>query len=623
MSTSDLSEHVVSENQTLGLHKRQARSTPIRMSIKQRLPLFIGLLLLGVIAASILAAYQGMKNIALDAERERLRLLTKQLSDFIQQSSAIQSNRTATMANNAAVRNYFKSPQPNTKQEVINLLQPPSAPQDLNALDIELWNINHTIALIVPEGSTPIPLSLEAEFKQTLTTPVNTATGEMRLINDKIVFPIVAAVKDESGQHIGYLVRWRKVLATPESRKQFMDLLGANTELYLGNIHGAIWSDLVNAVTMPPVDVRSAQGVVNYKRDNKNSVMALGRAVPGTPWFVLVEIPTQDMFAQANKFLRWMIIVGSLILVAGLASAFLLSRSITRPLQTLTEASTEIAKGNYSQLVYVNRDDELGELARSFNTMVAQVRDSQKILEQKVQQRTAQLEAVNKELEAFSYSVSHDLRAPLRAINGFSRILLDNYSQMPDDAKRYLNLVCTNAQQMGRLIDDLLGFSRLGRQQMKTQAVSPTLIVNQVLDELQNEKQGRQIEISVDDLPQVQADPSLLKQVYTNLISNALKYTRGTDIAEIKIGSFTDGEQNNETVYYVKDNGTGFDMQYAHKLFGVFQRLHRIEDYEGTGVGLAIVQHIVNRHGGRIWAEAEVGKGATFYFTLQGDNLND
>lgn len=623
MNTSDLSEHVVSENQTLGLHKRQARLTPIRMSIKQRLPLLIGILLLGVIAASILAAYQGMKNIALDAESERLRLLTKQLSDFIQQTSAVQLSRTATLAGNPAVRNYLKSPQSDLKQDVISALQPSSAQPDQNALDIELWNANHTIALIIPEGSPQTPSGLETEFSQTSTTPTNTAMGEMRIINDKIVFPIVAAVKDDNGRHIGYLVRWRKVLASPEARKQFMDLLGANTELYLGNTNGEVWSDLVTKVAKPPVDVRSNQGVVSYKRDNKPSVMALGRAVPGTPWLVLVEIPTQAMFAQANKFLRWMIIVGSLLLIIGLSSAFLLSRSITTPLQSLTEASTEISKGNYSQLVNVHRDDELGELARSFNTMVIQVRDSQKTLEQKVKQRTAQLETVNKELEAFSYSVSHDLRAPLRAINGFSRILLDNYSQMPDDAKRYLDLVCTNAQQMGRLIDDLLGFSRLGRQQMKKQEVSPNVIVGQVLDELQQEKQERHIDIKVDNLPSVQADPSLLKQVYTNLISNAIKYSRGTDKAEIKIGSFTNKEQNNETVYYVKDNGTGFDMQYAHKLFGVFQRLHRIEDYEGTGVGLAIVQHIVNRHGGRIWAEAEVGKGATFYFTLQGDNLND
>ena len=252
-----------------------------------------------------------------------------------------------------------------------------------------------------------------------------------------------------------------------------------------------------------------------------------------------------------------------------------------------------------------------------------------KLAEQALQERTVQLETANKELEAFSYSVSHDLRSPLRSIDGFSRILIEEYaSHLPAEAGRYLDLVRSNTQKMGELVDDLLAFSRLGRQPLRKQIVSPEAIVRESLEDLSTEQAGRQVEIIIGDpsaspghaLPDCQADPALLKQVYVNLLSNALKFTRRRQVAHIEVGF---EEQDGEPTYFVRDNGVGFDMQYVGKLFAVFQRLHRSEDYEGTGVGLAIVQRIVNRHGGRAWAEAEIDKGATFYFTLEGGESND
>ncbi|HYL34972.1 MAG TPA: PAS domain S-box protein [Bryobacteraceae bacterium] len=262
-----------------------------------------------------------------------------------------------------------------------------------------------------------------------------------------------------------------------------------------------------------------------------------------------------------------------------------------------------------------------------------EVRMLTKTLEKRVVERTAELQAANKELEAFAYSVSHDLRAPVRAVDGFCRILLEEYgAQFPAEAQRYLWIAVENAAQMGNLIDGLLAFSRLGRQALSKQTVAPGDLVRQALQDLAAEREGRQVEITVGELPRCQGDPLLLKQVFFNLVSNALKYTRKCPLGRIEVGAvrFADLGQTAEAsgsgaprdlaedspVYYVRDNGAGFDMRYADKLFGVFQRLHRSEEYEGTGVGLATVRRIVNRHGGSVWAEAALNQGATFYFTL-------
>ena len=238
-------------------------------------------------------------------------------------------------------------------------------------------------------------------------------------------------------------------------------------------------------------------------------------------------------------------------------------------------------------------------------------------LEQRVRDRTAQLEAANKELEAFSYSVSHDLRAPLRAVDGFSRILLDEHSaQLPAEVQRYLGLVRSNTAQMGELVDDLLALSRMSRQGMAAETVAPKELVEEALALLRGEQAGRNVKITVGDLPACQGDCGLLKQVFVNLLSNALKFTGKRDPALIEIGC---SRKDGANAFFVRDNGVGFDMRYANKLFGVFQRLHRAEEYEGTGIGLAVVQRIIHRHGGRVWAEAELDKGATFYFTLKGE----
>lgn len=266
-------------------------------------------------------------------------------------------------------------------------------------------------------------------------------------------------------------------------------------------------------------------------------------------------------------------------------------------------------------LIRVRRAEAQLEASEAGLRRVAQeLRELNEQLEERVRERTAELEAALQELEAFSYSISHDLRAPLRAIGGFSGILLNEYTTyLPPEGQRYLRLVVDNVQEMGQLINDLLTFSRTGREPLRKQRVELTELVRQSLDVLQHECEGRETDVRIGPLPACTADPALLKQVLVNLLSNALKFTRRRSPAIIEVGCRS---ENGRTVYFVRDNGVGFDMLYAHKLFGVFQRLHSAQEYEGTGVGLAIAQRIVQRHGGRLWAEAEVDRGAVFYFTL-------
>jgi signal transduction histidine kinase len=233
-----------------------------------------------------------------------------------------------------------------------------------------------------------------------------------------------------------------------------------------------------------------------------------------------------------------------------------------------------------------------------------------------LQARIGELTSVNQELEAFTYSVSHDLRAPLRHIDGFSKILMDESGPFLDPAgKRAATRIRYGAQLMGRMIDDLLEFSRMGRRDISRRVTSLRSVVDASIEVLRPVIEGRDIQFRIDDLPTVECDPALLRHVMVNLLSNAIKFTRDGNPAIIEIGQTIAGQT---PAIFVRDNGTGFDMRYAGKLFGIFQRLHRREDYEGVGVGLATVQRIIHKHGGRVWAEAELGKGATFYFTLQG-----
>ncbi|HEX4628974.1 MAG TPA: ATP-binding protein, partial [Gemmatimonadales bacterium] len=415
------------------------------------------------------------------------------------------------------------------------------------------------------------------------------------------------------GRVAGFVVERRHVSASPDAARQIVALIGGDAALYIGNARGDLCTDFWRPVAAPPVDLSGRRGTVQYERGG-SAQLARAVAIPATPWMLVVEFPRDAVLARAAAFLSRATLFAMLLLGLGATATWAISRAITRPLRQLTDAAAAIANGDYARRVDLVRADELGRLAQAFNVMARHVGDAQHTLEREVAVRTRELREAVGELEAFSYSVSHDLRAPVRAVGGFARILVEDHGGGLDpEAQRLLGIIRDNAARMGELIDDLLDFARLNREPLTTVPLDLEALVHSVADQLRKEATAPSPELVIGPLPPAHGDRGLMRQVLVNLIGNAMKFARGRGDARVEVGARQD---NGETVYYVRDNGVGFDMRYVGKLFGVFQRLHGADEFEGTGVGLALVQRIITRHGGRVWAEGRVNEGATFSFTL-------
>jgi signal transduction histidine kinase len=368
---------------------------------------------------------------------------------------------------------------------------------------------------------------------------------------------------------------------------------------------------------------------------------------------ILGTVYLRARYGMAGRLLDYLGITAAAVALSLLAAVLIsrqLQKSVTRPIMEITTVARSVMeRRDFSSRAPKTTNDEIGVLVDAFNGMLAEIASRTEILEKynrdlereiadrkgaeqalhdseaelrelnaelerRVAARTEQLEAANKDLEGFSYSVSHDLRAPIRAISGFCDLLShDHGGALDEEAKRKLGIIGSEAERMGRLIDDLLAFSRLGRKALQPSELDMTAMARGAFDRLNAAGGGGKVELRLSSLPNARGDRNLFEQVWTNLLANALKFSSKKENPIIEVGGISD---ENEHVYFVRDNGAGFDPRYRERLFGVFQRLHHDSDFPGTGVGLALIQKIVTRHGGRIWADGKLDTGATFHFTV-------
>jgi signal transduction histidine kinase len=589
-------------------------------SLRLRLPLLISSLIAVSLVAFLAVSFRQIRRELLHAGQARAQAASDQLGALLAQSAQQQVTDTQRAAQDPAVRAYLERP--------LDAEAETKARQRLTALaaagqpPIEVWDAAGQRRLQggLARADRAVPPT------PPITRPSAEGVSPFQAAGPAVYWDVVAAVPADgpgSGAH-GFVVS-RRILSRGGNPDAIKKLVGAGAAIRLGSPSG-IWSDLSTVVPSPGFDIRP--GTFEAASGGEPWVGAAA-AVRGTPWLVLVEFPRRTIIAPARAFLFRMLMVAAILVLAAAAAAYTLSARITRPLAALTRGAEAIADGRFEERVEIARRDEIGRLAVAFATMASHVQAARADLETRVIERTravvdlntqlehrvAELNTLSGELEAFTYSVSHDLRAPLRHVAGFARLLEKRAGSALDaESNRYLQTIIDAAGKMGRLVDDLLGFSRMSRTEMQAKRVDLDAVIRDVLQESERDAAGRRINWTTHPLPPVIGDPAMLRIAFANLVSNAVKYTAPRDVAEIEIGTkpATDGER----VLYVRDNGVGFDMAYAGKLFGVFQRLHAAEQFDGTGIGLANVRRIIQRHGGQTWAEGAVDGGATFFVSL-------
>lgn len=373
-----------------------------------------------------------------------------------------------------------------------------------------------------------------------------------------------------------------------------------------------------------PCDVAAVDDFHYHWIDGKGVERLVNAApVDGRGWTVMTTIPLSKARELALSISRVSLLVSFSAGLMAMMMAWWFGRTMIREMKELLTGMGEIERGNFEYSMKLSGTAELEHVAESFNDMAERLRGSEAELralnvdlERRVHERTIQLEHANRELESFSYSISHDLNAPLRRIEGFSRVLQEDYGECLDnEGRRLITRIEYAARQMSDMVNGMLNLSRLSRGDFKRQTVDLSMMAHEILNGLAGCCPERRVQIDIAGDIRVDADPSLLRVLLENLLGNAWKYTRTREEAEIAVGVLHQGD---ETIFFVRDNGVGFDMSRADRLFTPFQRMHRVEEFEGDGIGLTTVQRIVQRHGGRIWAAAAVDQGATFFFTLEG-----
>jgi len=585
-----------------------------RLSIAAKLPLALVALLSVAFGGMIAVAYLQVRASALAVASERLAQAGGHMASLLGTSAEQRLGTLQAFATRADLPAYLTDPSGAAGARVEERLRTSAGSSQLSA--IEIWDATPRRLLATGFAFPELPARVFDESAPN----GGRGVGEFGAVGNAAAYHVTVPIDGEGSQVLGYLVERRRVMNAAEAVSQLTRLIGADATLAVGNLSGSLWTDLTTTIDMPLGGGIDTQELLGYRRGGRD-VLARAASIANTPWLVVVEFTKAPVLAPAQRFLYMAMGVSALLIAAGAAAGWVMSRRLTRPLQHITDGAAALAASRTAPRIPVTRADEVGRLAASFNVMAEQVDQARqrlevlvKELELRVEERTAALLATNRELEAFSYSVSHDLRAPVRVIDGFAKILReDHHDALAPDARHCIDVIVRRTKEMGQLIDDLLTFSRLGRHPLTRGPIDMTALAESVAEEARAAAEDRELTCTVGTLPPAYGERTLIKQVLTNLVDNAVKFTRTRAVTRIEIGA---AEQHGETVYFVRDNGVGFDMKYADKLFGVFQRLHPSTEFDGTGVGLAIVQRVVHRHGGRVWAEAVVEGGATFWFTL-------
>jgi signal transduction histidine kinase len=586
-----------------------------RISLTVKLPLLIGGLLTLAMLVYSSTSYVVARRTAIGVADARLRSLGDQLAGLFRQSGAGLVTSTKTAADTPAVTGFLARPDARRRAVLAGLLRP-STPAGKQIASVQVFDADRR--LLFSAGDTVATRAAAAatdELIRGLVDRDSGVVGRFLVVGDSVIYPS-AAPSRAGGRVVGYLVMWRYLTATAQARRQFGELIGAGAHLYVGNVGDNVWTDLSQAVVAPPVTIADTGGLYRYARAGPEggSVLASARPVRAAPWMVLVEFPLATVLTPAALFLRISLLIGAGILALGLLMAWWTSRRLIAPLVGLTRTAEELA-GLGAPHGGGSPGDEIQRLTTVFEFMVTHVRESQRELETRVKTRTNELQERNEELESFAYSISHDLRAPLRAMDGFSQALLEEYGDKLDaTGRQYAERVKAGARRMDLLIRDLLAYSKITRGDIKVGPIELDRVMRSALDQVEGDARSRGARVVVEDhLPWVLGHEATLTQVVMNLVANGIKFVPAGRTPEVRVRT----EARDGLVrLWILDNGIGIPAEYHERIFRVFERLHRVDEYPGTGIGLAIVRKGVERMGGRVGLESEPDRGTSFWIDL-------
>ncbi|HEU5467655.1 MAG TPA: ATP-binding protein [Gemmatimonadales bacterium] len=587
-----------------------------KLSLSVKLPVLIGGLLIAAVVADSTLSYERVRSSAIAMTGARLGTVGSQLAAQLSQSGSQLVALTRQSADSAVITGLLTHPDQNHKAAAASFLRPSTAAgklvasaQVFDAARRLVWSTGDSVALRIATATT-------AELIADLTPKDSGVVSRFLAVGDSVIYAS-ASPSVSNGRLVGYLVVWRYLSMTAQARKQASLLIGADARFYVGNTADNIWSDLNRPVSPPPVSVVGDTSVLHYARAGAEGgfMIATARPVRRAPWIILVEFPESSVLAPSASFLRDSLLIGAGILALGLIAAWWMSRRLTRPLVQLTHKAEELAELGSSANDGEQGGDEIVRLSTAFTSMVAHVRESQHELEKRVKTRTSELQERNEELESFAYSISHDLRAPLRAMDGFSQALLEEYGdQLDATGRQYAERVKAGARRMDLLIRDLLAYSKMTRSDIKVGPVELDRVVRSALDQVEGDARARGARVVVEDrMPRVLGHEATLTQVMMNLIANGIKFVPVGRTPEVRVRT----EARDRLVrLWIMDNGIGIPPEYHDRIFRVFERLHRTEEYPGTGIGLAIVRKGVERMGGRVGLESEPDRGTSFWIDL-------